>query len=83
MRFASLVAALAAGVAALLKASRPMPATMPTTPEMLYQEYLSVATFSLAAILALVTLLLKTDLEIRHAGHPFDADCVCASVQQF
>lgn len=45
-------------------------ATMPTTIEMLYQEYLSVAAFSLAAVLALlalVTLLLKTALEIRHA----------------
>ena len=43
---------------------------MPTTIEMLYQEYLSVAAFSLAAVLALlalVTLLLKTALEIRHA----------------
>jgi sulfate/thiosulfate transport system permease protein len=45
-------------------------ATMPTTIEMLYQEYLSVAAFSLAgvlALLALVTLLVKTALEIRHA----------------
>jgi sulfate/thiosulfate transport system permease protein len=45
-------------------------ATMPTTIEMLYQEYLSVAAFSLAAVLtllALVTLLLKTALELRHA----------------
>ena len=45
-------------------------ATMPTTIEMLYQEYLSVAAFSSAAVLAmlaLVTLLLKTALEIRHA----------------
>jgi sulfate transport system permease protein len=45
-------------------------ATMPTTIEMLYQEYLSVAAFSLAgvlALLALLTLLLKTALEIRHA----------------
>ncbi|GGO32559.1 sulfate ABC transporter permease subunit CysW [Gemmobacter aquaticus] len=45
-------------------------ATMPTTIEMLYQEYLSVAAFSLAAVLALLallTLLLKTALEIRHA----------------
>jgi sulfate transport system permease protein len=45
-------------------------ATMPTTIEMLYQEYLSVAAFSLAAVLALlalVTLLLKAALEIRHA----------------
>lgn len=44
-------------------------ATMPTTIEMLYQEYLSVAAFSLAAVLAmlaLVTLLLKTALEIRY-----------------
>jgi sulfate/thiosulfate transport system permease protein len=45
-------------------------ATMPITIEMLYNEYLSVAAFSLAAVLtllALVTLLLKTALEIRHA----------------
>ena len=45
-------------------------ATMPITIEMQYQEYLSVAAFSLAAVLALlalVTLLLKTALEIRHA----------------
>jgi len=45
-------------------------ATMPTTIEMLYQEYLAVAAFSLAAVLtllALVTLLLKTALEVRHA----------------
>lgn len=45
-------------------------ATMPITIEMLYNEYLSVAAFSLAAvltILALVTLLLKTALELRHA----------------
>jgi sulfate/thiosulfate transport system permease protein len=45
-------------------------ATMPTTIEMLYQEYLSVAAFSLAAVLALLallTLVLKTALEIRHA----------------
>jgi sulfate/thiosulfate transport system permease protein len=46
-------------------------ATIPTTIEMLYQEYLSVAAFTLAAVLtllALVTLLLKTALELRHAG---------------
>ncbi len=45
-------------------------ATMPITIEMQYNEYLSVAAFSLAAVLtllALVTLLLKTILEIRHA----------------
>jgi sulfate/thiosulfate transport system permease protein len=45
-------------------------ATMPTTIEMLYQEYLSVAAFTLAAVLALlalVTLLLKTALELGHA----------------
>jgi sulfate transport system permease protein len=45
-------------------------ATIPTTIEMLYQEYLSVAAFSLAAVLtflALVTLLLKSLLELRHA----------------
>lgn len=45
-------------------------ATMPITIEMMYNEYLSVAAFSLAAVLtllALVTLLLKTALEIRHA----------------
>ena len=45
-------------------------ATMPITIEMLYNEYLSVAAFSMAAVLtllALLTLLLKTGLEIRHA----------------
>lgn len=45
-------------------------ATMPITIEMLYNEYLSVAAFSLAALLtllAVVTLLLKTALELRHA----------------
>ncbi|MRX52147.1 sulfate ABC transporter permease subunit CysW [Paracoccus sp. S-4012] len=45
-------------------------ATMPITIEMLYNEYLSVAAFSLAALLtllALVTLLIKTALDIRHA----------------
>jgi len=45
-------------------------ATMPITVEMLYNEYLSVAAFSLAALLtllAVVTLLLKTTLDIRHA----------------
>ena len=45
-------------------------ATMPITIEMLYNEYLSVAAFSLAAVLtllALLTLLLKTALELRHA----------------
>lgn len=45
-------------------------ATMPITIEMLYNEYLSVAAFSLAALLtllALVTLMLKTALELRHA----------------
>lgn len=45
-------------------------ATMPITIEMLYNEYLSVAAFSMAALLtalALVTLLLKTLLELRHA----------------
>lgn len=45
-------------------------ATIPTTIEMLYQEYLSVAAFTLAAVLALlalVTLVLKTQLELRHA----------------
>ena len=45
-------------------------ATIPTTIEMLYQEYLSVAAFTLAAVLtllALLTLLLKTLLELRHA----------------
>jgi sulfate transport system permease protein len=46
-------------------------ATIPTTIEMLYQEYLSVAAFTLAAVLtflALVTLVLKTLLEMRHAS---------------
>jgi len=45
-------------------------ATMPITIEMLYNEYLSVAAFSLAAaltFLALVTLLLKSVLEWRYA----------------
>ncbi len=45
-------------------------ATMPITIEMLYNEYLSVAAFSMAAVLtflALVTLMLKTALEVRHA----------------
>lgn len=45
-------------------------ATMPITIEMLYNEYLSVAAFSLAALLAalaLVTLLAKTALELRYA----------------
>jgi sulfate transport system permease protein len=45
-------------------------ATMPITIEMLYNEYLSIAAFSLAAVLtllALITLLLKTALEVRHA----------------
>ena len=45
-------------------------ATMPITIEMLYNEYLSVAAFSLAAVLtllALLTLLFKTALELRHA----------------
>jgi len=47
-------------------------ATMPITIEMNYNEYLSVAAFSLAAVLtalALVTLLLKSALEIRYADH--------------
>lgn len=45
-------------------------ATMPITIEMMYNEYLSVAAFSLAAVLtalALLTLLLKTLLELRFA----------------
>lgn len=45
-------------------------ATMPITIELLYNEYLSVAAFSMAGVLtvlALLTLLLKTALEIRHA----------------
>jgi sulfate transport system permease protein len=45
-------------------------ATMPITIEMLYNEYLSVAAFSLAALLTLlglVTLVLKIMLERRHA----------------
>ncbi|MGI3168542.1 sulfate ABC transporter permease subunit CysW [Pseudooceanicola sp. C21-150M6] len=44
--------------------------TMPIMIEMLYNEYLSVAAFSMAALLgglALITLLLKTLLEWRHA----------------
>ena len=45
-------------------------ATMPITIEMFYNEYLSVAAFAMAgllAALALLTLTLKTLLEIRHA----------------
>ena len=45
--------------------------TMPIMIEMLYNEYLSVAAFSLAAVLAmlaLVTLTLKSTLEWRYAG---------------
>lgn len=45
-------------------------ATMPTMVEMFYNEYLSIAAFSLAALLAmlaLLTLLLKSLLEWRHA----------------
>ena len=45
-------------------------ATMPISIEMMYNEYLSVAAFSLAAVLAalaLLTLLVKTALEIRFA----------------
>jgi len=45
-------------------------ATMPTMIEMFYNEYLSVAAFTLAAVLAmlaLLTLLLKSLLEWRHA----------------
>lgn len=45
-------------------------ATMPITIEMLYNEYLSVAAFSMAALLtllAVVTLLIKGALELRHA----------------
>lgn len=45
-------------------------ATMPITIEMMYNEYLSVAAFSMAALLtgfALFTLTLKTVLELRHA----------------
>ena len=43
---------------------------MPITIEMLYNEYLSVAAFSMAALLtllAVVTLLLRGALELRHA----------------
>jgi sulfate/thiosulfate transport system permease protein len=49
---------------------RGLTATMPITIEMLYNEYSSVAAFSLAAVLALlalVTLALKTALEWRYA----------------
>lgn len=45
-------------------------ATMPITIEMMYNEYLSVAAFSMAAVLALlglVTLAMKSLLEWRHA----------------
>lgn len=49
---------------------RGVTATMPITIEMMYNEYLSVAAFTLAAVLALLgllTLALKTGLEWRHA----------------
>ena len=49
---------------------RGVTATMPTMVEMFYNEYLSVAAFTLAAVLAmlaLLTLLLKSLLEWRHA----------------
>jgi len=49
---------------------RGVTATMPITIEMLYNEYLSVAAFTLAAVLALlalITLALKTALEWRYA----------------
>ncbi len=49
---------------------RGLTATMPITIEMLYNEYSSVAAFTLAAVLALlalVTLVLKTFLEWRYA----------------
>ncbi len=49
---------------------RGVTATMPITIEMMYNEYLSVAAFSLAGVLAtlgLLTLALKTVLEWRHA----------------
>jgi len=49
---------------------RGITATMPISIEMLYNEYLSVAAFTLAAVLALlalVTLTLKTALEWRYA----------------
>ncbi|MFC5737889.1 sulfate ABC transporter permease subunit CysW [Sinirhodobacter huangdaonensis] len=49
---------------------RGVTATVPIAIEMLYNEYLTVAAFSLAALLAslaLVTLALKTALEWRHA----------------
>jgi len=49
---------------------RGVTATMPITIEMMYNEYLSVAAFSLAAVLAalgLLTLALKSVLEWRHA----------------
>ncbi len=51
---------------------RGVTATMPIMIEMLYNEYLSVAAFTMAALLtllALVTLLLKTLLEWRFADH--------------
>ncbi len=50
---------------------RGLTATMPISIEMLYNEYQSVAAFSMAAVLALlalVTLALKTLLEWRYAG---------------
>ena len=49
---------------------RGLTATMPITIEMLYNEYSSVAAFTLAAVLALlalITLALKTLLEWRYA----------------
>ena len=49
---------------------RGLTATMPITIEMMYNEYSSVAAFTLAAVLAflaLVTLALKTLLEWRYA----------------
>ena len=60
----------AGAVAVVSGKIRGQTATMPITIEMLYNEYLSVAAFSMAALLtalALVTLLLKTLLELRHA----------------
>ena len=58
------------GVAVVSGKIRGLTATMPITVEMLYNEYASVAAFTLAAVLALlalVTLALKTLLEWRYA----------------
>ncbi|NPD17351.1 sulfate ABC transporter permease subunit CysW [Xinfangfangia sp. D13-10-4-6] len=58
------------GAVAVVSGKRESATTMPLRIEMFYNEYLSVAAFSLAGLLAffaLLTLLLKTWLESRHA----------------